>query len=246
MEPYRRRSSLTDFSSMDDSPAKNDEDKRNELLQKERRSKKDARSFCPLFFLFFLSFFFARHPSTFPGAPRSHQISVVPGRATSLFLRTFAIVGDSFRQVETLLHHPLAASLSSSFFSVFFFRLSADFCLPSASQTSLPREPPNLSRISDATMHAARTKRPCRSLGRGRLNNRRLFEKSRQPRPDCSRTCAHPVLLPLPRFLSLLLFFFASSLGRGIARKLLDGSQVVWVSAAIDEEIKIRPLRLVC
>lgn len=106
---------------MDDSPAKNDEDKRNELLQKERRSKKDARSFCPLFFLFFLSFFFARHPSTFPGAPRSHQISVVPGRATSLFLRTFAIVGDSFRQVETLLHHPLAASLSSSFFSVFFF-----------------------------------------------------------------------------------------------------------------------------
>lgn len=121
MEPYRRRSSLTDFSSMDDSPAKNDEDKRNELLQKERRSKKDARSFCPLFFLFFLSFFFARHPSTFPGAPRSHQISVVPGRATSLFLRTFAIVGDSFRQVETLLHHPLAASLSSSFFSVFFF-----------------------------------------------------------------------------------------------------------------------------
>lgn len=105
---------------MDDSPAKNDEDKRNELLRKERRSKKNARSFCPLFFLFFL-FFFARHPSTFPGAPRSHQISVVPGRATSLFLRTFAIVGDSFRQVETLLHHPLAASLSSSFFSVFFF-----------------------------------------------------------------------------------------------------------------------------
>lgn len=231
---------------MDDSPAKNDEDKRNELLRKERRSKKDARSFCPLFFLFFL-FFFARHPSTFPGAPRSHQISVVPGRATSLFRRTFAIVGDSFRQVETLLHHPLAASLSSSFFSVFFFfRLSANFCLPPASQTSLPREPPNLSRISDATMHAARTKRPCRSLGRGRLNNRGLFEKSRQPRADCSRTCAHPVLLPLPRFLSLPLFSFASSLGRGIARRVLDGSEVVWVSAAIDGQIKIRPFRLVC
>lgn len=223
---------------MDDSPAKNDGDKRNELLQKERRSKKDVRSFCPLIFLFFL-FFFARHPSTFPGAPRSHQISVVPGRATSLFLRTFAIVGDSFRQVETLLHHPLAASLSSSFFSVFFSPLGQ--LLSSTSQPDW-----NLSRISDATMHAARTKRPCRSLGRGRLNNHRLFEKSRQPRPDCSRTCAHPVLLPLPRFLSLPLFFFASSLGRGIARRLLDGSEVVWVSAAIGGEIKIRPFMLVC
>lgn len=38
---------------MDDSPAKNDGDKRNELLQKERRSKKDARSFCPSSFFFF-------------------------------------------------------------------------------------------------------------------------------------------------------------------------------------------------
>lgn len=131
-------------------------------------------------------------------------------------------------------------------FCFFFFRLSANFCLPPASQTSLPREPPNLSRISDATMHAARTKRPCRSLGRGRLNNRGLFEKSRQPRADCSRTCAHPVLLPLPRFLSLPLFSFASSLGRGIAHRVLDGSEVVWVSAVIDGQIKIRPFRLVC
>lgn len=119
---------------MDDSPAKNDGDKRNELLQKERRSKKDARSFCPSSFFFF---FFARHPSTFPGAPRSHQISVVPGRATSLFLRTFAIVGDSFRQVETLLHHPLAASLFSSFFSVFFSPLGQ--LLSSTSQPDVAR-----------------------------------------------------------------------------------------------------------
>lgn len=73
--------------------------------------------------------FFPRHPSTFPCAPRSHQISVVPRPRDEPFSKN---APHCRRQLSPSGNPPLPPAVAAS------FSLSANFCLP----TSQPDVPP--------------------------------------------------------------------------------------------------------